>query len=872
MQRLVDGLVERTRYDRLELVVVDNASTDGTQDWLTELEAPFPVRMEANESNRSFSEACNQGAGVAAGQLLLFANNDVEPIEPGWLHELVAAQQAGTTVVGATLLHADVTDVRAPSGWIVQHAGIRFRRDGNALRAYNAGDGDDAFGQHFGVERSQPSTTAACLLLPRVIFEAAGGFPVGYRYGTEDVDFGLQLRRMGHEIRVSGRSMLLHRESSSQKAAGREFMRLNRLGNRALFAQRWSASLRREVRLDRLRGARAWTDEPPHAAITLTSLAQSDGWGDWYTAHELGDALVQKGWQITYAERKDDHWYDLPADLDYLITLMDPFDARRVPTDVVTVAWIRNWTERWLERPWFNRIDLLLVSSGISGDLIAARTGRPSIPFPLATNPARFFPPPRNVRELDYVFTGNRWGVERDIERALRPRDGEQVAIYGRGWEDSPLAPFANGTAAYEELRKVYGWAKLVIDDTAAPTLPIGAVNARVFDALACGAPVITNCGSGVRELFDTEFPVWSSQASLRAQLDALLEDGDRRRELGRRYRRTVLNHHTYAHRADRLVEILEESEQKLSFAIKIGAPTWEAAARWGDLHFATALQRELQRRGHRSLIQVLAEWEDPAGLSCDVAIVLRGLSRHSPKPGQLNVLWNISHPEDLGGAECDGYDLVFVASPGFAADLSQRTSTPVVLLEQATDPRVFHPEPTELHRRDLVFVGNSRFVRRKVLADLLPTKHDLAVFGSNWNGLIEDGLVVAEWVASDEVRQVYSSAGIVLNDHWEDMRAHGFISNRVYDAVACGAVVISDRVAGLEEHFGDAVVTYDTPEELHAHVERLLADPEERRRRSAEGRFKVLAEHTFAHRVDVLLAAIADARASRGSLTRIAA
>ena len=42
-------------------------------------------------------------------------------------------------------------------------------------------------------------------------------------------------------------------------------------------------------------------------------------------------------------------------------------------------------------------------------------------------------------------------------------------------------------------------------------------------------------------------------------------------------------------------------------------------------------------------------------------------------------------------------------------------------------------------------------------------------------------------------LNRYYSSAKIVLNDHWPDMRAHGFLSNRLYDALACGAFVISD-------------------------------------------------------------------------------
>ena len=51
---------------------------------------------------------------------------------------------------------------------------------------------------------------------------------------------------------------------------------------------------------------------------------------------------------------------------------------------------------------------------------------------------------------------------------------------------------------------------------------------------------------------------------------------------LVRRYRETVLTHHTYAHRAERLREILLEHEQRLSFCLKIGAPNREVAPNWG--------------------------------------------------------------------------------------------------------------------------------------------------------------------------------------------------------------------------------------------------------------------------------------------------
>ena len=298
-----------------------------------------------------------------------------------------------------------------------------------------------------------------------------------------------------------------------------------------------------------------------------------------------------------------------------------------------------------------------------------------------------------------------------------------------------------------------------------------------------------------------------------------------------------------------------------LAVAIEICPQRWDGAERWGDTHFARALADELERRGHRARIEVLAEWDAPDRPPADVAIHLRGLWPYVPRPDELNVLWNISHPDLLTPAECDAFDLVLTPSARHAEQLAARTSTPVHVLEQATDPVVFFPERDPAHARELVFVGNSRGVFRPILRDLLGTEtppRDLAVWGQQWERFLPAGLIAGQHLPNDEVRRAYASAAIVLNDHWDDMREQGIVSNRVYDALACGALVVSDYLPELEERFGDAVVAYREPGELRATIAALLADPDQRAERAARGRAQVLAQHTFRHRIDALLASIA--------------
>jgi len=826
LERLTAGLERNTDYGDLQLVVVDNGSADGSADYLEALSARFPIEVLRNAGNVPFSEANEQGAARATNDLLLFLNNDIEPFERGWLKELVAAlEQDGVAAVGARLLHHSADGAPPKS----QHHAIAFGRTADGVRPYNLGDGADPFGPGFGLEQPVAAVTAACMLIRRADFEAVGGFTSGYRYGTEDVDLGLKLTTSGRRVLASGRAVLFHNESASQRAEAREVIRANRTSNRRIFLERWGAEVRRAYRVGRLDGDPFWTDgRGPHIAITVTSTDAAAGWGDWYTAHELGDDLEGRDWRVTYIERRGGHWYELPDDLDYVLTLMDPFDARHVPADVVTIAWIRNWTDRWLEQPWFERLDLLLASSEGSARRITEVTGRPSIHFPLATNPARFATaaPLKGLSE-PVVFTGNRWGEAREIEQALLSLPAGQLAVYGGGWQKLRGAKrFSRGPIPYSELPAIYTGAEVVLDDSQAPCLRYGSLNARVFDALAAGTPVLTNCVAGVRELFDADFPVWTDPGDLAPAIDALLSDDQLRERLASRYQREVLTKHTYAHRAGQLIAELRGLEQHRSYCIKIGAPGWEEAERWGDLPFARALGRELKRLGHRYRIEVLPEWDSLEGLAYDVVLHLKGLRRYTPKPGQFNVLWCISHPDELSAEECDGYDLVCVASSSFAEELSRRTATKVCVLEQATDPRIFYPDPAPEFAHELVYVANSRNILRPIVRDLLPTDHDLAIYGGGWDGLIDPALVRGAFVANDELRKVYSSARIVLADHWDDMRRHGFISNRIYDAVACGAFVISDDVPGLSERFGDRVATYRSRDELRDLIEARLSLP----------------------------------------------
>ena len=70
-----------------------------------------------------------------------------------------------------------------------------------------------------------------------------------------------------------------------------------------------------------------------------------------------------------------------------VISLLDGFPLEQVPPGIVSIAWVRNWTERWIEQPWFAAHDLVFASSERSKRLIEERSSQVPMLMPLATNP-----------------------------------------------------------------------------------------------------------------------------------------------------------------------------------------------------------------------------------------------------------------------------------------------------------------------------------------------------------------------------------------------------------------------------------------------------------------------------------------------------
>jgi GT2 family glycosyltransferase len=210
LKKCVDGILESTSYPHRELIVVDNGSTDrDVLDLYARLEREGCGRIVPFDRPFNFSAACNAGAAVATGDLLLFLNNDVEVVDPDWLEELVRwAQRPGIGVVGAQLLYPDR---------MIQHAGVVF---GLGLVGHIFGRAAESTRGLFGSSqwyRNYMAVTGACQMLPRDVFERLGGYDEHLRLSFGDVVLCMEAWKAGYRVVYTPHARLIHHESFTRQ-------------------------------------------------------------------------------------------------------------------------------------------------------------------------------------------------------------------------------------------------------------------------------------------------------------------------------------------------------------------------------------------------------------------------------------------------------------------------------------------------------------------------------------------------------------------------------------------------------------------------------------------------------------------------------
>jgi GT2 family glycosyltransferase len=238
LSRCLDGLLAATDYPAVEVLVIDNGSTERATSLLFRKLAADPrVRVIAHAAPFDWCALNNAGARAARGELLLLLNNDVFVQHPGWLAQMVRhALRPEVGAVGATLLYPDGR---------LQHAGVVLTPPGLAghVERFAPGDAPGPFGSFHAV-RSVAAVTGACLLMRRAVFEQVGGLAEGHLPVTfNDVDLCLRIRAAGLRVLMTPHARLTHMESVSRGSDDTPERAARRLREWRYMHATWGAAL-----------------------------------------------------------------------------------------------------------------------------------------------------------------------------------------------------------------------------------------------------------------------------------------------------------------------------------------------------------------------------------------------------------------------------------------------------------------------------------------------------------------------------------------------------------------------------------------------------------------------------------------------------
>jgi GT2 family glycosyltransferase len=206
----VDGVLARTVYPDVELIIVDNGSElPETRAAFARLESTPRVRVLHDPTPFNFARLNNLAARTATGSVLCFLNDDTNVIAPDWLDEMTAlALRPEVGVVGARLLYSDGT---------IQHAGVLLGAFALTHHLLQGRPADFRGYRNRGMlTHAVSAVTAACAVIRRDLFEALGGFDEALPAAYNDVDLCLASCARGHYNVIVNRPLVHHFESASR--------------------------------------------------------------------------------------------------------------------------------------------------------------------------------------------------------------------------------------------------------------------------------------------------------------------------------------------------------------------------------------------------------------------------------------------------------------------------------------------------------------------------------------------------------------------------------------------------------------------------------------------------------------------------------
>ena len=237
LRRCINSIRNLSTWTNYEIIIIENNSEDPTTfDCYRDLKRDPRIRVVEWKGKFNYSAINNFGFQAAKGDHILLLNNDTEVISPDWMQEmLMYSQRSDVGAVGAKLYYPDHT---------IQHAGLGIGLLTLAGHYHRHFDGNHpGYMGRLIYAQDLSGVTAACMMLPRHVFEEMNGLDESLEVAFNDVDLCMRIRKAGYLIVFTPFAELWHYESKSRGEDQAPEKRARFVSEVTRFQQRWAAEL-----------------------------------------------------------------------------------------------------------------------------------------------------------------------------------------------------------------------------------------------------------------------------------------------------------------------------------------------------------------------------------------------------------------------------------------------------------------------------------------------------------------------------------------------------------------------------------------------------------------------------------------------------
>ncbi len=615
--------------------------------------------------------------------------------------------------------------------------------------------------------------------------------------------------------------------------------------------------------------------------LKISSKEKWKTWGDYILGQDLKAGFEELGHNVTPSYIGDFYPKDTPnTDIDVYMFGFNSFNPPKnkknvmylyYPLEIANSKKYKN-LKNIKEPDWYSLqtelwdYDMIAVASPKFQKEIN-KLGIKTILAPQFTNPKKFYYEYDKTKAHDILFVG-RPGYER-ISAKWAIESGFDVALYGKGWQEKmPIKYYKGDYIDNNELHKYYSSAKIVLNDTRTDMKNAGFISNRIFDVTASGGFIISDYMEEIELFYGDSIPMFNTKEELKELLEYYLSHPEEREKKAKEAQKITLEKFTNTVVAKNIIDNMTYNKNLDYSKYIMRIPFSNKSKGIGDYWLVNDLVKGFENnnidikeyfikngkynyddfyQNAGNLIYTQFKSNNFEDLMNDGKnkIMYLYFPTFIPKKNKFkNTDDDFVYNTDVELNNYLEYFDVIVTPAKNTYKTLKNYGYNASFVTQFTNPDKFKNEYDESKKSELLFIGSTWYERESVKY-AIELGYDISVYGLNWKNKIPEKYIKGGFIDNNELNRYYSSAKIVLSDHAEDLEESGLVINRIYDATAAKAFVISEYSPYIEEIYGDSIPMFKNKEEFRNLVDFYLNNPVDREEKARKAQAITLENHT---------------------------